>query len=342
MNEDVRPTAHDLRTVPKVELHVHLGGSITPDTAVELARRHGGDPARDLHLSGGRYAERYDGFEAFLAALIATDSFVRTPDDLALVTSRFVAGQAAQGIGYSELIFTARTYTGNGMDPGAMWDALRAGLAEGGATTRVGVVVDAIRDFGSEEAMATLRLVEAADAPIVGLGLTGIEGTVPTSEFVEYRAEARRLGLGFEVHAGEMGPPESVAESLDVLEADRIGHGVAALRDPALVERLVRDHVVLDICPSSNVAIGLYPSIAEHPIGALWRAGVPVTVSSDDPPFFGTTLTDELRLVTEVAAMNRDDLADLQRTAARAAFLPAPDREALVAAIDAWATSPAR
>jgi adenosine deaminase len=330
---------HDLRTVPKVELHVHLGGSITEATALELAARHGGS-AGDLHLDDGRYPARYDGFEPFLAAYLASNAFVRTPDDLALAAARFAAAQAAEGIIHTEVIFTAMIYVRNGMEPRAMWEALRSGLAAGGPDTRIGIVVDAIRDFGAAEAKATLDLVHGADAPIVGLGLTGIEGTVPTADFTDYRSEARRLGLGFEVHAGEMGPPASVVEAIDILEADRIGHGVAASRDPALVDRLVRDRVVLEVCPSSNVAIGLYPSIAEHPVGPLLAAGAQVTISSDDPPFFRTTLTGELRRVAEVVGLGRGNLATLQRTAATAAFLPAEERQRLVARIDAWEAAP--
>lgn len=139
-----------------------------------------------------------------------------------------------------------------------------------------------------------------------------------------------------EVHAGEMGPPSSIAESLDVLEADRIGHGVAAIHDPQLLERLVRDRVVLDVCPSSKVAIGQFASLEAHPCSAFWRAGVTFTISSDDPPFFRTTLTDELRHVVRVAGLSRGDLAELQCRAARAAFQPQAVRDELVDRIDAW------
>jgi adenosine deaminase len=330
-------TEDDVRSVPKVELHVHLGGTIGEDTAHELAARHGEDPASVLRLEEGRYPGRYDGFRPFLETFLASNALVRDPADLELVASRFAAMQASQGIRYSEVIFTAMIYARNGMDPAAMWRALRAGLASGGPDTRIGIVVDVIRDLGWPEARSTLDLVAAADAPIVGMCLTGIEGTVPTTDFVGLRAESRRMGLGLEVHAGEMGGPSSVVEALDVLEADRIGHGVAAIRDAALVERLVRDRTVLDVCPSSNVAIGEYPSLEAHPFAALWHAGANVTVSSDDPPFFATTLTDELRHVVRIAGLSRDDLAELQRRAAQAAFAPQADRDGLVASIDRWA-----
>ena len=326
-----------VRALPKVELHVHLGGAVTEATAIELARRHGGDVTADLRLVEGRYPGRYPDFEGFLDAYLASNAFVLTPDDLELVAARFAEGQAAQGIVYSEVIFTAMIYARNGMQPAAMWSALRHGLAAGEPVARVNIVVDVIRDFGRPEAEATLALIDGADAPIVGLCLTGIEGTVPTTDFTRLRAEARRLGLGFEVHAGEMGPPASVVEALDILEADRIGHGVAAIRDPQLVDRLVRDQVVLDVCPSSNVAIGQYPSLDAHPVGPLIAAGANVTVSSDDPPFFATTLTDELIAVARVARLDADGVVELQRRAARAAFLPETDRAALVERIDAVA-----
>ena len=333
-----RATDHDLITVPKVELHIHLNGSITEATASELARRHGADPAEALVLDErGRYPMHYPDFEGFLAAYLAANEFVRTPDDLEFVAAEFVRAQAAQNIVYSEAIFTAMIYVRNGMDPTAMWAALRQGFAAAGPATRVNLVVDTIRDFGKAEADATLRVIESADAPIVGLCLTGVEGTHPIEDFIPFRDAARRLGLGFQVHAGEMGPPESIIASLDILEADRIGHGVAAIRDPAILERLVRDQVVLDVCPSSNVGISEYPSLEAHPMTAFWKAGVNMTISSDDPPFFDTTLTDELRHLVRIAGLSRDDVAELQRRAARHAFADDATKAAVLAEIDAWA-----
>ena len=326
----------DIVSIPKVELHVHLNGAISEATAGALARRHGADPARDLLLVDGRYPGRYSEFREFLAVFLAANAFVRTPEDLELVAAEFARQQAAHNIVYSETLFTAMLTVRNGMDPTAMWAALRRGLAAAGPGTHIGVIVDSNRDFGRAEADATLQLVEGADAPIVGLALTGIEGTVPVEEFLQFRADARRLGLGFEVHAGEMGPPSSIVESLDVLDADRIGHGVAAIRDPELLERLVRDQVVLDLCPTSNVVVGLFPSLEAHPVAAFWKAGVNFTISSDDPPFMRTTLTDELRHVVRLAGLTRDDLAELQRRAARAAFAPAATKAELLATIDAW------
>jgi adenosine deaminase len=330
-------TERDLAAIPKVELHIHLNGSITETTAATLARRHGGDPDEALILVDGRYPGSYRDFQGFLDAYLATNQFVRTPDDLELVAAEFVRDRAAQGVVYSEAIFTAMIVVRNGMEPGAMWAALRRGLAAAGPGIRVGLIIDVIRDLGRDEADATLRLVELADAPIVGLGLTGIEDTVPIEDFIPYREAARRLGLGFEVHAGEMGPPESIAAALDVLHADRIGHGVAAIRDPLLLDRLIREQVPLEVCPRSNIGIGEFPSLEAHPVATFWHSGVNMTISSDDPPFFGTTLIDELRGVVRVAGLSREDLVELQRRGARSAFASPETKAAVLAEIDAWA-----
>jgi aminodeoxyfutalosine deaminase len=330
-------TERDISTVPKVELHVHLNGTITEATASQLARRHGADPDQALGLIDGRYPRRYADFQGFLDTYLAANQFVRTPDDLELVAAEFARAQAAQHVVYTEAMFTAMICVRNGMDPAAMWAALRRGLTAAGPATRISLVVDAMRTFGRAEADATLALVEDADAPIVGLALTGIEGSVPVTEFVEFREAARRLGLGFAVHAGEMGPPSSIVESLDVLDADRIDHGVAAIQDPELLARLVRDQVVLDLCPSSNVRTGVFPSFETHPVAAFWRAGVNLTISSDDPPFVGTTLNDELRHVVRLAGLTRGDLAELQRRAARHAFAASDTKAEILSEIDAWA-----
>jgi adenosine deaminase len=323
--------------VPKVELHIHLNGSITEATAAELARRHGADPGSALILAAdGRYPGTYPDFQGFLDTYLAANQFVRTADDLELVAAAFARSQAAQNIVYSEAIFTAMIFVRNGLDPAAMGAALRRGFAAAGPGTRITLSVDTMRDFGAAEAESTVAFVEATDAPVVGLCLTGIEGTADIRDFLPFRAAARRLGLGFEVHAGEMGPPESIVASLDVLEADRIGHGVAAIRDPALLARLIRDQVVLDVCPSSNVGISMYPTLEAHPMTAFWRAGVNMTISSDDPPFFRTTLVDELRHLVRIAGLTRHDLGELQRRAARASFAEAATKAAILAEIDAW------
>lgn len=332
----------DLATLPKVELHVHLEGSIAAPTAVELARRHGEDPEQVLEVVRGEdgglgYPSPFRDFMHFVETFLATTRQVRTPDDLATVAADFARGQAAQGIRWTEATFTALTLVDNGMEPSAMWAALRDGFDEV-PDTRIGLIVDSVRELGVEASQRTLQLVEEADAPIVGLGLTGIEGSVPEGDFVHLRDGAQRLGIGLAIHAGETGTPDNVRAAVDHLGARRIGHGIAAAKDPELMRRLADEGIVLEVCPTSNVTLSIVPDLASHPLPTLWEAGVPVTINSDDPPFFATTLTEELGHAARMLDLDRGGLADLQRRAARASFAPDEVRQDILAAIDLWET----
>jgi aminodeoxyfutalosine deaminase len=325
----------DLASLPKVELHVHLEGTIDAATAAALARHHGEDPAQVLLLEDDGYPARYRDLAHFVAVFTATAGRVRTPDDLAAVAAAFARGQAAQHVRYTEATFTPLMHVDNGMEPGPMWQAIRDGFAEA-PDVDIALICDTVRDLGPEGATRLVALVEAADAPVVGLGLTGTEGAVPEAAFVALREAADRLELGLTVHAGESGGPANVVAALDTLGADRIGHGIASVGDPALVERLVRERVPLEVCPTSNVRLGLADDLDAHPIVELLQAGVRVVVGSDDPPFFGTTLTDELAHVVRLAGLTRRDLAGLQRRAVEVSFAPAGLRTSLLQRIDAW------
>lgn len=328
-------TAADLRSLPKVELHVHLEGSISAETAIRLAERHGEDPAQALVLEGRAYAPRFRDFTHFVDTFVATAKQVRRPEDLQTVAAAFARGQAEQNVLYTEATFTAASLVSNGWDPAAMWEAVRAGFAAA-PEVDIRLIVDAVRDEGVAHAERTVALVEAADAPIAGLGLAGIEGSVPEGDFAVLREAADRLGIGLAVHAGENGTPDNVRAALDDLGADRIGHGVAVMQDRELVQRLAAEGVPLEVCPTSNVRLGIFDSLEQHPFPEMWRAGLNVVVNSDDPPFFSTSLTEELEHASRLAGLERRDLAELQRRAARAAFLPAERRQRLIDAVDAW------
>lgn len=325
----------DIHSLPKVELHVHLEGTITAETAIELARRHGVDPA-SLPFVDGNYPDPFRDFLHFVEVYLAVSALVRTPDDLATVAEAFARSRVAENILYTEVTFTAGTHVRNGMEPKPMWDAVRSGLAEAAPGHEIHLIVDTVRNMGAEDGPATIALVEEADAPIVGLGLTGIEGSVPESDFSVLRRAAEALGLGLAVHAGETGTPDNVRAALDDLGAQRIGHGVASVKDAALVERLVGDQVPIEVCPSSNVSLGIFPTLEEHPFPQMWRAGLNVTVNSDDPPFFSTTLTEDIEHAARLTDLNWTDLAELQRRAARAAFAPEATKDRLLGTIDAW------
>jgi aminodeoxyfutalosine deaminase len=317
----------DLESHPKIELHVHLEGSVAAETAVELARRHDRDPSAVLPLVDGRYPKRFRDFQEFIDIYLAVSAQIREPGDLQIIAEAFAQQQAKQNIVYTETTFTAITHVRHGMDPSEMWGAVREGLEAGGGN--VSLIVDTPRDNGVEAAHRTVEMVKEADAPIVGLGLTGIEGSAPEGDFLVLREAADELGLGLAVHAGETGGPERIWAALDDLGADRIGHGVASVRDAALVERLTRDNIPVEVCPSSNVSLGIFESLDAHPFPALWRAGVNVTVNSDDPPFFSTTLAHELGHAARLADLSTEDVLELQRRAARAAFAGRDERNRL-------------
>jgi aminodeoxyfutalosine deaminase len=329
-----------LAALPKVELHLHLEGPIPPAPAIALARRHGRDPAAALVLEDERYPRRYRDFGHFLQTFLAVSALVRTPEDLHDVAAALAEDRRRQGIVYSEATFTAATHVRAGMDPAAMWEALRTGLATV-PEVHIGLIVDVVRDDGVTGVEQTVALVEEADAPIVGLGLSGTEDAAPAATFGLLRTAADRLGLGLSVHAGETGPASHVRAAVEELGADRIGHGIAAAREPALLDLLARTGVVLEVCPSSNLALGLVDTLDAHPLPVLHQAGVTVTIGSDDPPFFDTTLTHELEHAARLLGGDEDLVADLQVEAARAAFAPGAVRAELESRVEAWRVNPA-
>lgn len=324
-----------LQSVPKVELHVHLEGSITPEMALALAARHGTDPA-SLGLLDGRYP-RFNSLGDFIDVYLAVSANIRTPDDMRLVASAFAKQQTAQNIVHTEAMITPLTHVRNGWRPADLWAALTDGFRDAGPGIEITITADCRRDFGVSEAEALCALVREARAPVTGLSLVGHEETPPhDGDFHVLRETADELGLGLAVHAGEEGPPENIVSALDDLGADRIDHGVAAARDVALVERLARDGTPVDVCMSSNVGIGEFPSLESHPFATMWHSGVNVTVNSDDPAFFSSSLTDELRHAARLAGLGEGGLAELQRRAARASFAPETTKMRVLAAIDAW------
>jgi len=329
-----------LATLPKVELHVHLEGTISAETAAALARAHGQDPDAVLVLDGGTYPDPFRDFSHFVEAFIATSAQVRTPSDLRTVTAAFVAEQSRQHVRWCEPTFTAVTMAQRGWDPAAMWQALLDGIATA-PEVGVGFILDTPRDLGvdvARESIGLTRAALAAGVPVVALGLTGIEGSVHEREFTLLREAADELDLRLVVHAGEMGTPDNVAAAIDELRADRIGHGIATVHDADLLSRVARSGMVLEVCPSSNVTLGIIDSLDVHPIVALRDAGVTITVNSDDPPFFSTTLTDELRHAVRLLELDRHGLADLQRRAIDASCAPGDIRARVHAELDDWLT----
>jgi adenosine deaminase len=316
--------AVDWRAEPKVELHLHLEGAAPPALTRALAARKG------LALGDDPYA--WGDFSGFLGAYDRVSSVYRTAQDERALAEAVLRECAAHGVIYAEITISP-DHAGR-----HRWAEHLAAIGEGAdaAEAATGIVarfiVTCVRRSGPEGAEAVARLALATpDARVVGFGMAGDERLHAPADFARAFAIAREGGLRLTAHAGEFAGPESVRGALDHLRVERVGHGVRAAEDPELVRRLAAEGVTLEVCPGSNVALGVVPSLAAHPIAALDAAGVPVTVSTDDPPFFGTDMTVEYAGLAETFGWGRDKLRALSRTALSAAFCDDATRARLAA-----------
>jgi aminodeoxyfutalosine deaminase len=317
-----------IAAMPKVELHVHLEGSIRPQTLLELARRNDvALPADDV--AGLHEFYRFRDFDHFIAVYLTIIDCLKTLDDYRLIAYQFGAGLAQQNIRYAEVTFTPET---NIRSNGLPFDGILAALNEGRARAEAefGVrfrwVLDISRNL-PETAMQVARWAASAmDRGAVALGLGGPEVGHPPEGYTEAFDFARDAGLHSVPHAGETVGPASVWGALRALHAERIGHGVRSVEDPALVDYLREHQVPLEVCPTSNLCLGVYPSYEAHPIRRFWDDGLYVTVNSDDPPFFNTDLVHEYTVLTDRLGFTADDLEQLSLNALRASFLPADEK----------------
>lgn len=319
------------KATPKVELHLHLEGAMPPVFARGMAQEKSLDLGR-VFDERGHYA--YTDFWDFLRVYEAATSVLQTPEDYARLTRAVLEESAANGVIYSET-FLSPDFCG-GRDVGAWKEYLHAiREAADQAERQDGIIlrgiITCIRHFGPEKARETAACAqETAGDWIVGFGIAGDEKAGKPGDFAYSFDMAREAGLRLTAHAGEWGGPESVRDALRDLKVERIGHGVRAIEDLALVDRLAEDGVVLEVCPGSNVALGLYPDWRAHPIERLRSRGVKVTVSTDDPPFFHTTMTREFDRLADAFGWDAGDFAELNRTAAEAAFCDEATRQAVL------------
>jgi adenosine deaminase len=317
-----------MRDLPKVELHLHLEGAAPPDFIRGLAAEQGANLAGVFDARGG-YA--WTDFTEFLRCYEAATSVLRTPDHFRRLTRTVLERSAEQGVIYTE-IFLSPDFCG-GRDQSAWRDYLAA-IEEGAASVpevEMRGIVTCIRHLGPDAARETaVCAAETAGAFVTGFGMGGDERIAAQGDFAWAFDCAREAGLGLTTHAGEFAGPDSVRQALDDLRVSRIGHGVRAAEDLALVDRLAEDGVLLEVCPGSNVALGLYPRTDRHPIETLRDRGVAVTVSTDDPPFFRTDMTAEYEALNRAFGWDEAAFAEANRAAARAAFCDVATRDRLL------------
>ncbi|MBP2471339.1 adenosine deaminase [Crossiella equi] len=322
----------DLGALPKTHLHVHLESTLRPGTLHELAAAHG------ITLPPSLTGEAsFQGFRAFADANSHIRDCLRAPSDFRRLALEYCADEAAQGTRYAEIRFTAAAH-GERLDDLAMpLTAVLEGLAEGQAAhdIEVKVILDHSRRRSVERARRTVALARRFPEQVIGLDFAG-EESYPIAPFAEVVAEAREAGLHQVHHAGESCGPESIREALTIGRTERLGHGFRVLEDPELAAEVADRGIPLEVCPSSNVTLGLVPDLPSHPLPQLLAAGLVVTVNTDIPNFTGVDLTGEYLLLREQFGLSDHQIADLARDAVDASFAPEATKARLHAGITAW------
>src|ERR1700730_15954987 len=329
------PLSKRLASLPKAELHLHLEGSIQPATVSALTARHG--VAVTEEEVRRRYAYRH--FLEFLEAFKWVTSFLREPRDYARIAGHLGEQLLSQGVVYAEITLSVGIMLLRKRSPEANFAAILAATETfENRGLRINWVFDAVRQFGAGAAM---RVVEAAQRcaskAIVAFGIGGDELSVPTAEFRPVYYQAAKIGLRRLMHAGEVGGPEKIREAIELLGAERIGHGIAAIYDPDLMDLLARRRIPLEICPQSNIRTGSLarllgranPQMEDHPLARLFRHGIPVVLSTDDPAMFHTTLLDEYDNARRMG-LSEDELTRLAAMSFEHAFVKREDKPAFL------------
>jgi aminodeoxyfutalosine deaminase len=327
------PTPID--NLPKAELHLHLEGAILPSTTIELAARHG------VTLTPQDVAARYSytDFRGFLETFKWVTSFLRGPEDYALITRNLAEELVKQNVVYAEITISAGVMLRRTQNVEANFQAIReVAQSVPFSRLRTGWILDATRQFGHEQAMEVARLAaKLQSAGVVALGMGGDELAFPTVNFRPAFDYARQHGLHTVCHAGEIGGPESVREAIEMLGAERIGHGIAVMRDDALANSLATRRVVLENCITSNLCTGALAkqtgnpkaTMKEHPLPRFLKLGVPVTLSTDDPGLFHTDLLSEYSHAAALG-LSKEQLIQLAEQSFVAAFVTPEDKRQML------------
>jgi aminodeoxyfutalosine deaminase len=331
------PHAEFIAGLPKVELHVHHVGSASPRIVSELAARHPGTVPSDPDALREFYTFR--DFAHFIEVYLAVVDLIREPEDVRLLTYEVAAEMAAQNIRYAELTLTPYTSVLAGVSIEAFVEAVEDArvAAEREHGIRLRWIYDIPGEFGLPAAEATLSYaLDCAPETLLGFGLGGPEIGVERPQFKPVFDRARAAGLHSVPHAGETTGPQTVWDALEDLGAERIGHGTSSAQDPRLLAHLAERRVALEVCPTSNIATRAVERLEEHPIRQMYDAGVLVTIGSDDPPMFNTTLNREYEIAADLLGLDERGIAGLAKNAVTASFLSETDKSALLAEVDAY------
>jgi aminodeoxyfutalosine deaminase len=327
--------------LPKVELHLHLIGSAPPAAVARLAAR-AGDAIVPHDIEALRKFYEFRDFPHFLSVYKGVSGLVRGHEDFVTLVTSLARDLAAQNVRYAEVTVTPVMHVRSGLAPEVIAEGLDEGrrLALSSSGVQLSWCYDIPAREDAEAGMETVRIAtQAPPEALVSIGLGGAEIGYPRSRYREAFDLAISAGLRSVPHAGEADGADSVWQAVRDLRAERIGHGISAAADPALLEHLVAQGIALEVCPVSNIRTRVVESFELHPLRRLLDAGVPVTLSSDDPPMFGTTVTNEYIVAGSLLGLSTTELAEVARNGVRAAFLDEPAKRALLSDIDAYVTA---
>lgn len=324
-----------LAALPKAELHVHIEGTLEPDMIFALARRNGvGLPYASVEELRKAYA--FTDLQSFLDIYYAGASVLLKEQDFQDMAMAYFERAAADNVVRAEIFFDPQTHTARGVSMETVISGLHGACVQ--ARQRWGISADLIlcflRHLSEEEALATLDAALPWRQHFIGVGLDSSEVGHPPVKFARVFERARALGLHVVAHAGEEGPPEYIWQALDILKAERIDHGVQAVNDPALMQRLAKERIPLTVCPLSNLKLCVFPDLREHNLPALLDAGLCATINSDDPAYFGGYINDNFVQTFAATGMTREHAVQLARNSIEASFAPDVEKELWLRQID--------
>jgi adenosine deaminase len=328
----IRPVAEDrlpdlLRAMPKAELHMHIEGSLEPEQMFEFAQRNGVALAYPS-AQAVREAYVFDNLQSFLDIYHAGTMVLKTEQDFYDMACAYFARAQADNVTHTELFFDTQTHTGHGLSAATVINGLHRACLD--APAKYGMTASLIlcflRHLSEAEAFACLEEAMPLRDKLVGIGLASSEVGHPPEKFAKVFARARQLGFRLVAHAGEEGPPEYIWNALDVLKVERIDHGVQAINDARLMQRLIHDKVPLTVCPLSNLKLRVYSNLSQHNIGRMLEAGIVATINSDDPAYFGGYINENFTQTFAALGLDAQSAYTLARNSFNASFIEPAER----------------
>ena len=315
--------------LPKIELHVHLEGSIPHKALFELIQKYGGDSSIS-NVAALEKRFEYKDFPQFIEAWSWKNQFLREYEDFTYIAELTARDMAKQNIRYVEMFFSPSPFVRLGLDARELTYAVRKGLSKA-PDIEVSLIADLVRDYGPEFEIKTLKaLNEVKDCGVVGIGIGGSEHEYPPEPFELLFREARDMGFHTNAHAGEASGAQSVWGAIKTLHAQRIGHGTRVFEDPKLLDYIAKNKIPLELCPMSNVRTGVVNNITDHPIRKYFKHGLIISINTDDPKMFNTSLAGEYRSLVEDCGFSKREICEIMLLGIKSSWLPEEKKKLLI------------